>query len=341
MKKILSICIPTFNRVRCLKNCLKSIYQSSKNSNISFEVCISDNCSHENIYEIIEHYKNKIPIVYSRNKKNQGLGVNILKAVSLAGGEYVWIIGNDDLFLKNTLFEFKKLTETYSDVDFFLINSYNLSSSYVFNFPQPFNIDNLPKSMKTFSKNTVDYKCKFFDLIDQNYAFDFLLGIFLSIFKRKKWVENLNVIKQDLISDLKVYSNIYNTCPHNLIFAKAFNKSNSFYKSIPLSVNLSGEREWSPLYPFVEVVRIPELLNIYKKNGLSFLKYLKCQNFAVRRLFLNLIQIYFFKKIEGKEMINFKKHIFSRLLYPSVYYFPIYTLIRKIYKKSLNLIKKN
>ena len=59
MKKILSICIPTFSRVKCLKNCLESICQSSKSSNISFDVCISDNCSNENMHGIIKHYKNK------------------------------------------------------------------------------------------------------------------------------------------------------------------------------------------------------------------------------------------------------------------------------------------
>ena len=44
----LSICIPTFNRLDCLENCLNSIFISSKNvQDFEFEVCISDNNSDE------------------------------------------------------------------------------------------------------------------------------------------------------------------------------------------------------------------------------------------------------------------------------------------------------
>ena len=46
---LLSICIPNFNRANCLDNCLNSIVISKKNSNLKFEVCISDNNSSDNI----------------------------------------------------------------------------------------------------------------------------------------------------------------------------------------------------------------------------------------------------------------------------------------------------
>ena len=43
---VLSICIPSFNRLDCLENCLESILISSRNVNdFNFEVCISDNFS--------------------------------------------------------------------------------------------------------------------------------------------------------------------------------------------------------------------------------------------------------------------------------------------------------
>ena len=69
----LSICIPTFNRINCLNNCLNSIYISKKNFNHQFEVCISDNCSTENVEKIIDHYKDKINIKFKKNKTNIGL----------------------------------------------------------------------------------------------------------------------------------------------------------------------------------------------------------------------------------------------------------------------------
>ena len=52
---ILSICIPTYNKVNQLDNCLNSILISKKNvDNFNFEICISDNNSDENTEEIYE-----------------------------------------------------------------------------------------------------------------------------------------------------------------------------------------------------------------------------------------------------------------------------------------------
>ena len=100
---LLSICIPNFNRSRCLNNCLNSILISKENSNIKFEVCISDNCSRENIEKVVENYSKNLDIKFKKNQKNFGLGKNFLSAVSMAQGDYVWLLGNDDLILPNTL----------------------------------------------------------------------------------------------------------------------------------------------------------------------------------------------------------------------------------------------
>ena len=66
---LLSICIPNYNRKKHLNNCLNSILISQKKSRIKFEVCISDNCSEDNIEEIISNYKKFLDIKFKRNKK--------------------------------------------------------------------------------------------------------------------------------------------------------------------------------------------------------------------------------------------------------------------------------
>ena len=52
----LSICIPTYNRLDCLENCLESIKVAKNNFNFNFEVCISDNNSNGNAKEIVDKY---------------------------------------------------------------------------------------------------------------------------------------------------------------------------------------------------------------------------------------------------------------------------------------------
>ena len=65
----LSICIPTYNRVLHLNNCLNSIKLANKN-NLKIEVCVSDNCSEENTEEILSKYKNDLNLRINKNKKS-------------------------------------------------------------------------------------------------------------------------------------------------------------------------------------------------------------------------------------------------------------------------------
>ena len=63
----ISICIPTYNRPELLANCLNSL---SLQTNKNFEVCISDNCSDNDIRDIISPFKNKLNITFSKNREN-------------------------------------------------------------------------------------------------------------------------------------------------------------------------------------------------------------------------------------------------------------------------------
>ena len=142
---LLSICIPTFNRKEHLINCLNSIYVAKKNTSIEFEVCISDNCSEENLNDLIDSYKNKINIIFNKNKKNIGFVKNYLKVCSIAKGKYIWLLGDDDMILPSSLVEIEKYLTKFSLIDFFFINSYFLDTKYVFKFNQPFDTKNIPE----------------------------------------------------------------------------------------------------------------------------------------------------------------------------------------------------
>ena len=144
----LSICIPTFNRPNKIPNCLNSIYLASINSKLDFEVCISDNGSDYDIMGVIEEFKNKLKIKVNINKSNIGYMPNLLKVISISEGEYVWAIGDDDLFMPNSLSKIEKLLNENKDVDFFYINSFHLDYQYIEKFNFPFDTKNLPKDME-------------------------------------------------------------------------------------------------------------------------------------------------------------------------------------------------
>ena len=173
---ILSICIPTYNRPKQLPNCLHSIYLAKKNSNLNFEVCVSDNGSNYDVTKVVKTYENKLSIRLNKNKVNLGYQLNLLKVISIAKGEYVWAIGDDDLLVPDSLKKIEKLLADNRDVDFFYINSYFLDYSYLSKFEKPFDTKNLPNNMEKLSKRKISQKLHFWDLIDHKVSFDFLVS---------------------------------------------------------------------------------------------------------------------------------------------------------------------
>ena len=329
----LSICIPTFNRVRHLENCLNSILIASKKSSLNFEVCVSDNCSQEDTYSVIKKYKDKLEIIFNQNKYNIGYGSNSLKSVSMAKGEFVWMLGNDDLVLPDSLNIFEKLINANSEVDFYYVNSFHLNTTILdkFNFPFDTRRFNFSK-LKKFSNYTKSGKQNFFELINPFKSFEFLLSTYLCIFKRKFWVEYLNVIDKKNIADVRLYSNFDNTGPHIKIWSAAFNNKIVYFMNEPLAANVHGPRgeDWNDLYAFVEAVRIPEVLDCYRNNGMSYMRFFLCKNYALGRFLPGFYNMIFKPNHRGLEFVKIWKHVIKNLLYPGVYIFGFYFFLKKL-----------
>ncbi len=332
----LSICIPTYNRPNSLLNCLNSLV---KQNNKNFEICISDNCSKQNIRKIIKPYKKKLKIKYNRNKKNLGFALNLLKVSQMARGEFIWFLGDDDLLTYKATDYVSKLIQKNKICDFFWINSFYLNASFLKNFSKPFDTKFLPKNMNTHSVLKKNKKLNFFELINHKICFDFLLGMYCCVFRRELWNRNLDVINYKLIKDRRTWSNFENTSFFIKVYCKAFGKSKAFFCAKPLSVNLYGVREWGNLYNFVEIVRLPEALDYYRSKGLGFFQYIYSKNYSLRNFFNNFTKIIFYKGHTGLEYVSFKKHFFYNLIYPNTWLSILYFLFRKVseilYKNKL------
>ncbi len=336
---IFSICIPTYNRVDCLDDCLNSILIASTNcEDFNYEICISDNCSEENVSIVIEKYQNKLPIKFNKNVKNLGFAINAMKVVSMSSGDYVWMIGNDDLILPDTLLEIKNLLKKNKDVEYFFVNSFHLKSKFLEEYEKPFDTRNLPlEKMKTISKLKQDKQATFWDVIDPDVSWDYLTGIFLSIFKREKWEKNKSLLNLKQLEDNRYWSTSDNTLMHAKIFCRSFKNSKCFISAKPLSVNLIGEREWGDLYEFIEIVRIPEIIEFYRSEGLSFKKYFYNKNFALRNYLNYLIKIILGGKKKGLNYLNFKRDIIDNLIFPNVYLSIFFSGLRYIKKRIIKL----
>lgn len=333
----LSICIPTYNRVFYLNNCLNSIKLAKKN-NLKIEVCISDNFSEENTEEILAKYKDDLNLRINKNKKNLGGPLNILKVVSMAKGEFCWLLGNDDIVLTDA---FEKLNILFKkkNVDFFYVNSYQLTLHDINRLAHPIEPKKINfKNLKKFSNYPHSSEMDFFELIDPKKSYEFMLSMFLCVFKRRLWMENLEAIDEKEISDPHPFSNLYNTATQSMIWARGFKNKRAYFLSEPVSANVHGPRtkDWGNYYPFIEGIRIPQLLDNYRKEGLPFFQYIRCKNFALRRLIPTFVHMLKNKDNSNLKYINIKKDLFYNLIYPMVYI----SLISMTFKKIFSLIKK-
>lgn len=312
----LSICIPTFNRASHLRNCLNSIIVSGLAERNDVEICISDNGSTDSTRQVVEEARQKIPVHYSRNEQNLGIPRNFLKAVEMARGDFAWLLGDDDLLVPSALDAMIELIDAHTDVDFFYINSFHLTTEYVLAYPQPFDTVMLPQKMEPFSSWRDDKELPFFKLIDPRISFDFLGGMFLAVFRREKWLAHATVLDSRAIVDANTFSSFDNTFPHVKIFASAFRNSSAYVYSQPLSVCLSGAREWAPMFPLVRSVRLIEALDEYRKQGLPLMRYLWCRNHALLYFIPDMVYILLRGERAGRQYVRPFKLFLVNVLYP-------------------------
>ncbi len=330
MKK-LSICIPTYNRSYHLKNCLNSILLNG-NEIKNVEVCISDNNSTDDTKKIVNFYKQYIDINYHTNSENIGVAKNILKAVEISNSDFCWVIGDDDMLLKNSVKEVLNLIKRHEKVDYFYVNSYHFDSKLLKNYSYPINTNELPNNLEKFSSFDSDFKTKFIELINPEISFDFLGGLYLSVFRKYNWDKNLNKLNQKNLNNNLLFSNIDNTYPHIKIFSYAFKNSDAYFCSKALSINLFGVREWTSLYPIVRSIRSVDALNVYYKNGLPFIKLLKYKNYALQYFLPDVLKLLINIKNSYPYLIEILFFYLKNCYYPKLYLSIFYQLGRSIKK---------
>lgn len=93
----LSICISTFNRAGWLELSLRNIFSQIPKVRDDIEVLVVDNTSVDRTPEVVEPFLARSDFQYVRNPRNVGMLGNLAVTAQRAKGEYIWIIGDDDL----------------------------------------------------------------------------------------------------------------------------------------------------------------------------------------------------------------------------------------------------
>lgn len=96
-RPLLSICISTYNRGAWLEVNLRNLFRQIPGPTAEIEVLVVDNASDDTTEEVVKPYLDRPDFRFLRNAKNVGMLGNLTVTAHEARGEYIWILGDDDL----------------------------------------------------------------------------------------------------------------------------------------------------------------------------------------------------------------------------------------------------
>lgn len=107
---LLSICIPTYNREGYLRECLASIEAEGPHDQL--EVVVSDNASTDHTLDVLEEFQGRLPIRWFVQACNVGADRNFSAVVAESRGDYVWLLGDDDIVTPGSIAAIKQELRT-------------------------------------------------------------------------------------------------------------------------------------------------------------------------------------------------------------------------------------
>ena len=130
MKKLFSICIPTYNRAKELKKCLNSFIEDAAVLNIP--IYIANNHSTDETTILLKQYQMKYPhiITIQTAPVTTNVDINMWKALSMSETNYALWLGDDDTLKPKALYTIIKSLQSMPDLCVLSIKQHPLQQEY-------------------------------------------------------------------------------------------------------------------------------------------------------------------------------------------------------------------
>jgi glycosyltransferase involved in cell wall biosynthesis len=124
-KPLISLCVPAYNRSDTLSQLITSFFLQNYSNK---ELVISDDSTTDDVANLIKSL-NKKEIKYFKNSPSLGFPKNLLASMMRAKGEYLVVLGDDDvLYSEKSLEKYVKAFAKYPDVHFIYSNQIQFNS---------------------------------------------------------------------------------------------------------------------------------------------------------------------------------------------------------------------
>ena len=121
-RPLLSCAVTTYNRAHWLRHTLPRLVEAARPFGRSVEVVVCDNTSTDGTTEVISRYKSSPNFISRRNPVNVGMLGNLGATARATNGEFVWLLGDDDLVLEGAIEAIVEGIERHSDVEMAYLN---------------------------------------------------------------------------------------------------------------------------------------------------------------------------------------------------------------------------
>lgn len=167
---LISICIPSYNRPKELRRLLESI-DSKRYDDVEIVICEDKAPKQIEVRQQVEEFKktSKFQVVYHENEVNQGYDRNQKIIYNTAHGEYVILMGDDDVFIPNKLDGFIGYIEQNRDCGYFL---------------------------RCYQNVLRDGTVRVFQYFDKNQRFDASLETYISMFDKSVFVSGFTIKRE-------------------------------------------------------------------------------------------------------------------------------------------------
>lgn len=262
VRPLLSICVPTYNRAHLLRTMLQAALPQIKEWEGLVECWVSDNGSSDNTAEVVESSRSLGPVNYSRNDENRGFHGNVVKLVTeLAQGEYLWLIGDDDLLLPEAISRLIPILEANRDRDGFYVNF--RVASHRSHWPESalagYGGEYRHLSVPDRENHPVDTWHQF--LASESYL---CTHMYANITRRQSWVDYWRGRKVPPPAQRTLLS-VY---PHNVVFGEMLMYKPAYYIGDPMLTMFDGAQSFSADMSWYQAIYYPRVLRYYHKKGL-------------------------------------------------------------------------
>ena len=252
---ILSIAISTYNRSSWLETNLAHLKKQVKGFEDQVEIIVCDNNSTDGTTSTLEKFQNKKSFKKYTNSANVGMLGNLSETTALTRGEYVWLIGDDDLIREGSIAKILAVINQHNPDLIYMNYSYSNSQTP----PNLGEITTYHSNAIEMTKSLGDQFGKVLDTAHLNE--NFYTAIYTFVTKRKLAQKIYN---QDTSG--KPFSSLQTCVPTSkYILGNLLDKTGYWISEPTITINLNVS--WGIYAPLWILERVPEVYDLAEFNG--------------------------------------------------------------------------